>query len=144
MYRWTYFLVLLGSNSTELLWFEGGSFPLFLQLRGKWCLLILGGFPKTVFIIKLFYIKETCWYFIYELIFYKCLMCTLTIHFMKILWDNLNLFKLVCVNKSLYFWELWMDYFCEHIEMCFGNLWQVVNRSSVWYLVISKGQSYCS
>ena len=42
-----------------------------------------GGFPKTVLIIKLFYIKETCRYFIYELIFYKCLMCTLTIRFMK-------------------------------------------------------------
>ena len=25
------FLVLLGSNSTELLWFKGGWFPLFLQ-----------------------------------------------------------------------------------------------------------------
>ena len=40
------FLVLLGSNSTELLLFKGGWFPLFLQLRGKWYLLILGVFPK--------------------------------------------------------------------------------------------------
>ena len=30
-------------------------------------------------------------------------MCTLTIRFMKNLWDNLNLFKLVCVNIFLYF-----------------------------------------
>ena len=30
-------------------------------------------------------------------------MCTLTIRFMKNLWDNLNLFKLVRVNMSLYF-----------------------------------------
>ena len=97
------FLVLLGSNSTELLWFKGGWFPLFLQLRGKWCLLILGVFPKTVLIIELFYIKKICWYSIYKLIFYKCLMCTLTIRFMKNLWDNLNLFKLVCVNIFLYF-----------------------------------------
>ena len=42
------FLVLLGSNSTELLWFKGGWFPLFLQLRGKWCLLVLGVFPNSV------------------------------------------------------------------------------------------------
>ena len=32
------------------------------------------------------------------MIFYKCLMCILIIRFMKNLWDNLNLFKLVCVN----------------------------------------------
>ena len=40
--------------------------------------------------------------------------------------DNLNLFKLVCVNISLYFWELWMDYFCEHIECVlktYGKSW---------------------
>ena len=30
-------------------------------------------------------------------------METLTICNMKNLWDNLNLFKLVCVDKSLYF-----------------------------------------
>ena len=59
-----------------------------------------GGFPRIVLIIKLFYIKEICGYFIYELIFYKCLMCTLTIRFMKNLWDNLNLSKLICVNIS--------------------------------------------
>ena len=141
------FLVFLGSNSTELLWFKGGWFLLFiylfLQLRGKWCLLILGGFPKTVLIIKLFYIKEICWYSIYKLIFHECLMYTLTIHFMKNLWDNLNLFKLVSVNMYLYFenyewiilWAYWI---------CFENLWQVVIRSSVWYLVLSKGQSYYS
>ena len=97
------FLVLLGSNSTELLWLKGDRFPLFLQLRGKWCLLILGVFPKIVLIVKLFYIKKICWYSIYKLIFYKCWMCTLTIRFMKNLWDNLNLFKLVCVNIFLYF-----------------------------------------
>ena len=97
-----------------------------LQLRGNWCLLILGGFSKTVLIVKLFYIKEICWYSIYKLRFYKCLMCTLTIRFMKNLWDNLNLFKLVCVNISLCFWELWMDYFFEHIEYVlktYGKLW---------------------
>ena len=110
------FLVLLGSNSTELLWFKEGWFPLFLQLRGKWCLLILGVFPKTMLIIKLFYIKEICWYSIYKLIFYRCLMCTLIIRFMKNLWDSLNLFKFVCVNIFLYFWELWINYFCEHLE----------------------------
>ena len=43
-------------------------------------------------------------------------MCTLTIHFMKNLWDNLNLFKLVNANISLYFLELSMDYCSEHIE----------------------------
>ena len=37
-----------------------------------------------------------------------------------------------------------MDYFFEHIEMCFENLWQVVIKSSVLYLVFSNGQSYCS
>ena len=110
------FLVLLGSNSTELLWFKGGWFLSFLQLKGKWCLLILGGFSQRVLIIKLFYIKEICWYCMYKLIFYKCLMCTFTIHFIKNLWDNLNLVKLVCVNIFLYFWELWMNYFREHIE----------------------------
>ena len=33
-----------------------------------------GGFPKPMSIIKLFYIKEICWYSIYKLIFYKWLM----------------------------------------------------------------------
>ena len=37
-----------------------------------------------------------------------------------------------------------MDYFCEYIETCFEKLWQVVIKSSVLYLVLSKGQSYCS
>ena len=40
-------------------------------------------------------------------------MCTLTIRFMKNMWDNLNLFKLVCVNISLYFenyeWVIFMS-----------------------------------
>ena len=40
-------------------------------------------------------------------------MCTLTICFMKNLWDNLNLFKLECVNISLYFenyeWIIFMS-----------------------------------
>ena len=106
-----------GSNSTKLLWFKGGWFPLFLQLRGKWCLLILGVFPKVVLIIKLFSYQEICWHSIYKLIFYKCLMCTLIIRFMKNLWDNLNLFKFVCVNMFLYFWELWMDYFVSILNM---------------------------
>ena len=48
----------LGSNSIELLWFKGGWFLLFLQLRGKWCLLIFGGFSQRVLVIKLLYIKE--------------------------------------------------------------------------------------
>ena len=56
----------------------------------------------------------------------------------KNLWDNLNLFKLVCMNISLYFLELWMDCFCKHIEMCFENLWQVMIKNSVLYLVFSK------
>ena len=64
------FLVLLGPNSTDLLWLKGVWFLLFLQLRGKWCLLILGGFPKTALIIKLFISKKYVdilyvnWYFI--------------------------------------------------------------------------------
>ena len=47
-------LVLLASNSTELLWFKGEWFLLFLQLRGKWCLLILRVFPKQFF----FFLRE--------------------------------------------------------------------------------------
>ena len=66
----------LGSNSIELLWFKGGWFPLFLKLRGKWCLLIFGGFPKLNYL----YQRNM-------LIFYKCLMCTLTIRFIKNLWE---------------------------------------------------------
>ena len=42
-------------------------------------------------------------------------MCTLAIRFMKNLWDNLNLFKLACVNMSLYF-EKYEWIICEHIE----------------------------
>ena len=34
-----------------------------------------------------------------------------------------------------------MDYFCDHFEMCFETLWQVMIRNSVWYLVLSKGWS---
>ena len=138
------FLVLLGSNSIDLLWFKGGWFLLFLQIRGKWCLLILGGFPKIVLIIKLFYIKEICWYSLNKLIFHKCLMCTLTICFIENLWDNLNLFKLVCVNISLYFWRIMNGLFLWVYWICFENLWQVVIKTSVLYLVLSKGQSYCS
>ena len=41
----------------------------------------------------------------------------------------------------LIFFRIMMDYFCEHNEMCFENLWQVVIKSSVLYLVLSKGQS---
>ena len=101
-------LVLLGSNSTELLWFKGGWFPLFLQLRDKWCLLILGVFPKHCWLLNYFISKKYVdilyiYIYIYKLISYKCLMCTLTIRFMKNLWNNLNSFKLVCVNISLYF-----------------------------------------
>ena len=43
-------------------------------------------------------------------------MCTLTIRFMKNLWDNLNLFKLVCVNMSFIFLRIMNGLFCEHIE----------------------------
>ena len=64
-----------------------------------------GGFPKTMSIIRLFYIKEICSYSINKLIFYKWLMCTFTIHFMKNLWDNVNLVKLICVNIYLYIFE---------------------------------------
>ena len=32
-----------------------------------------------------------------------------------------------------------MAYFCEHIEMYFKNLWQVVIKNSVLYLVLNKG-----
>ena len=42
-------------------------------------------------------------------------MCTLTIRFMKNLWDNLNLFKLVRVIMSLYF-ENYESIICEYIE----------------------------
>ena len=31
-----------------------------------------------------------------------------------------------------------MDCFCKHIEMCFENLWQVMIKNSVLYLVFSK------
>ena len=120
------FLVLLGSNSTELLWFKRGWFLLFLQPRGKWCLLILGVFPKQCWLLNYFISRKYVDYSIYKLISYKCLICTLTIRFMKNLWNNLNLFKLICVNISLYFWELWMDYFCEHIEYVlktYGKSW---------------------
>ena len=110
------FLVLLGSDSTELLWFKGGWFPLFLQLRGKWCLLILGVFPNSVGYYTIIYIRNILIFYTYKWIFYNFLMCTLIIRFMKNLWDNLNLFKFVYVNISLYFRELWMDYFCEHLE----------------------------
>ena len=36
-------------------------------------------------------------FYTYKWIVYNFLMCTLIIHFMKNLWDNLNLFKFVCV-----------------------------------------------
>ena len=62
-------LVLLGSNFTDLLWFKEGWFHI-LQLRGKWCLLILGGFPKIVLIINYFIVHID--YSFYE----------------KLLWDN--------------------------------------------------------
>ena len=44
----------------------------------------------------------------------------------KNLWGNLNLFKLVCVNISLYFLELWMDYLCEnlvYVLKTYGKSW---------------------
>ena len=118
-------LVLLGSNFIDLLWFKGGWFHIFAAKR-KVVFTNFGGFPKTVLIIKLFYIKEICWYSINILISYKCSMCILTIRFMKNLWNNLNLFKLVCVNIHLYCWELWMNYFCEHIQYVlktYGKSW---------------------
>ena len=97
------FLVLLGSNSTELLWFKGGWFPLFLQLRGKWCLPILGVFPKLCWLLKYFISKKHVdilymnWYFIN-------VWCAHWLFVLwKKLWDNLYLFKLVCVNIFLYF-----------------------------------------
>ena len=137
-------LVLLGSNFTKLLWFKGGWFLLFLQLRGKWCLLIFGVFPKQCWLLNYFISKKhvDSLYMNRYFINAWCAHCLFVLW--KNLWDNLNLFKLVCVNISLYFLELWKDYFCEHIEMCFENLWQVVIKSSVLYLVLSKGRSYCS
>ena len=63
-------LVLLGSNPTELLWFKGGWFHIFLQIRGKWCLLILGVFPNQCWLLNYFISKKYVdilyinWYFI--------------------------------------------------------------------------------
>ena len=74
-----------------------------------------GGFPKTMSIIRLFYIKEICSYSINKLIFYKWLMCTFTIHFMKNLWDNLNLVKLIC-EYIFIFLRIMNGLFCEHID----------------------------
>ena len=131
---------ILGDGPSDMI----GWFPLFLQLRGKWCLLILGVFPKQCWLLNYFISKKYVdilyinWYFIN-------VWCAHWLFVLwKNLWDNLNLFKLVCVNISLYFWKLWMDYFCEHIEMCFENLWQIVIKSSILYLVLNKGRSYCS
>ena len=123
------FLVLLGSNSTDLLWLKGWLIS-FLQLKGKWCLLILGGFPKTFLIMKLslnqrnMLILYKYWY----LINVWCAHCmeTLTICYMKNLWDNLNLSKFICVEKSLYFWVLWLDYLLWASWNCFesyGKSW---------------------
>ena len=43
-------------------------------------------------------------------------METLTIRYMKNLWDNLNLFKFVCVEKSLYFEYYDVIICCGHVE----------------------------
>ena len=76
------FLVLLGSNSTDLVWLKGSWFHIFTNKR--WVVFTnFGGFSKIVLIIKPFSYQEICWYSIYKLIFYKCLMRTLTIRFMK-------------------------------------------------------------
>ena len=141
------FLVLLGSNSTELLWFKGGWFPLFLQLRGKKCLLILGDFPKCWLLHYYIYIRNILLFYTYKWIFYNFLMCTLIIRFMKNLWDNLNLFKFVCAMYPYIFenydWIIFVSILNELFMwvscICFENLWQVVIRSLVWYLVLSKG-----
>ena len=71
-------------------------------------------------------------------------METLTICNMKNLWDNLNLFKLVCVDKSLYFFflSIMTGLFVVSILELFWILGQVVIKSLVLYLVLSKGQSY--
>ena len=58
------FLVLLGSNSTNLVWLKGGWFHIFANKR-KVMFTNFGGFPKTMLIIKLFCIKEIFWYYIY-------------------------------------------------------------------------------
>ena len=75
------FLVLLGSNSIDLVWLKGSWFHIFANK--KWCLLILKGFLKQCWLLNYSISKTICWYSIYKLIFYKCLMCTLTICFMK-------------------------------------------------------------
>ena len=120
------FLVLLGSNSIELLWFKGGWFPLFLQLRGKWSLLILGVFPKQCWLLNYSISKKYVdtlyinWYFI------NVWCAHLNIRFMKNLWDNLNLFKPVYVNMSLYFLRIMNGLFCAHIEYVlktYGKSW---------------------
>ena len=52
-------------------------------------------------------------------------MCTLTIRFMKNLWESLNLFKLVCVNISLYFenyeWIIFVS-ILKHVLKNYGKL----------------------
>ena len=39
----------------------------------------------------------------------------------KNLWDNLNLFKFVCVEESLYLWVLWLDYLLWISWICFES-----------------------
>ena len=69
------FLVLLGSNFTDLVWLKGSWFHIFTNKR--WVVFTnFGGFSKIVLIIKPFSYQEICWYSIYKLIFYKCLMQT--------------------------------------------------------------------
>ena len=57
---------ILGDGPSDMI----GWFPLFLQLRGKWCLLILGVFPKQCWLLNYFISKKYIdilhinWYFI--------------------------------------------------------------------------------
>ena len=57
---------ILGDGPSDMI----GWFPLFLQLRGKWCLLILGVFPKQCWLLNYFISKKYVdilhinWYFI--------------------------------------------------------------------------------
>ena len=45
------------------------------------------------------------------------------------------IFIFLRIMNGLFLWSYWM---------CFENLWQVVIKSSILYLVRSKEQSYCS
>ena len=65
------FLVLLGSNSTELLWF-------------KWCLLILGVFPKQCWLLN-YYISKKYVDILYINLYFINVWCA---HWLLVLWKT--------------------------------------------------------